>query len=135
MTYTPYVGLEAVLAESFFLTAEVGVPFVKFKARSGYDRWENSARIVQKDSWSGTGLRIGGSIGLAAKKDLQFLKSISLVVDYEHYRPEFVGEKAEVNAIFFGLKFERWGWTGSILDIEPTRYDSHGYIMRGEDHK
>ncbi|MBS3124969.1 hypothetical protein J4211_01795 [Candidatus Woesearchaeota archaeon] len=112
LTYTPHIGIETILAESVFLSVDVGVPFATFKVRSGHERFGRE-ETVQRDSWSGTGFKIGGSIG-TAPEDLtsgfffsdSTAKSVSLVVDYENYRPEFAGEKANINVIFFGIKIE-----------------------------
>lgn len=99
-TYVPSIGLEATILENIILNAEYGFPYTGFEVSSGHDRY-GKWQAVQEDSWKGFGRSIGGGIDFILDDEA----SLSLLVRQERYKPEFIGEKARIDALIGTVVF------------------------------
>jgi len=101
-TYIPFVGVERKLSERLCLGFEVGFPYMQWEVRSGHDRW-GRWETVQRDSWSGFGMRYTGNVLFKINENGEFFISPF----YEQYNPEFAGQGAKIRGLglFLGV-----GW-------------------------
>lgn len=104
VTYVPSVGIEATFFKKIRLGIEAGLPYSRFKVRSGHDRFRRW-QTVQKDSWTGYGESFGASIGCIDDNPSDAKRSsISLSVRQERYEPRFAGERAEIDSFVILLQ-------------------------------
>jgi len=107
MTYIPFVGIESNL-DWLKLGVEYGWPKMGFNVERGHDRygkWET----VEKQSWNGTGSRLGTYIGVrpGGKES-----PISFLFEYaqENYGVKFGKDKGKVKAETYGIKLAVEFW-------------------------
>ena len=96
--YIPFVGIEGNVNKDFKLGLELGFPYSGFKFRSGHDRYSRWD-AVKKDEWNGFGTRISGNLECKMGYNSWFNFSLA----WESYKPEFEGEKTEIDGYMFGV--------------------------------
>ncbi|MFH1746215.1 MAG: hypothetical protein ABIG44_04145 [Planctomycetota bacterium] len=100
--FIPSAGLESRIGP-VFLAGEVGFPYQEWNVRSGHDRggrWQT----VQRDSWTGWGIRYAGTVGVKDDDTTYFVTGA-----YEDFgRVKFAGQRGDISGItvMFGMMVE-----------------------------